>query len=168
MRLGVVIDRTMQIELLVKYSTLNLFITLIPPLFLAALCILGICWMKPSSSPQHQDGRRKKLGIPDHPEDDLSSPLAYWKSSSHIKVIRSYPFSRQLKKEISQISRRHGLLVQGQNRYYGKQMTLAYEQIGDTIRLTILSTDNRCLKKLLSAFPHTTTINSKDGDTLDG
>ncbi len=159
---------TMQIDLLVKYSVLNLCITLIPPLFLAALCLLGICWMKPSSSSRHRDGHREKLGIPDYPEGELSSSLAYWKSSPHVKVIRSYPFSRQLRAEISQISLRHGLLVQGHDRYYGKQMALACEQIGGTLRLTILSSDNQRLKNLLSAFPHNANNNSEDGDTFDG
>jgi hypothetical protein len=156
---------SIQIELLVKYSTLNLFITLVPPLFLAGLCLLGICWMKNPASTQRHKSNMERERISHPSSGELSSSLAYWKSSNQVRVTRSYPFSKEIKTRISQISHNQGMVAQGPNRFYGKQIALAYEQIGNRLHLTILSSNNQLLQNLLSVFPDIVNEDSEEGES---
>jgi hypothetical protein len=147
----------------VRYSPLNFLVTLVPPVMLAGLCVLGLSWT------------RKPRGVRRRPIDDeaipmervsgSASPLAYWGPRRGATAVQCYPYSRQLEHQIARLCERFGLQSRGPGRFYGNNGVVVYERQRDALRVTIMTTSDRVLERLLAALPDEVESSANGGDS---
>jgi hypothetical protein len=136
---------TKQITIQVNYSLLNFTITLLPPIFLFSLILLGICWQRSSRRRFISSSPPRFREYQDNP-----STLEYPGSYTRERMVKSYPFSEQQESRIIQVSRRFGLSKQGKRRFSNDHAVLAYKRQGNNLHVVILGTDKRHLRQLVA------------------
>lgn len=147
----------------VRYSQLNFAITLVPPVLLAGLCVLGLFWMK---KPGHV--RRQPVDEEIIPTEGLARPassLAYYGSRGGVTVVQSYPYSRELENQIARVSERLGLQPRGPGRFYGSNGVLVCEPRREVLRVTMMATNRRLVQRVLAELPEGVESSADSGDS---
>jgi len=147
----------------VRYSQFNFLMTLVPPVLLAALCVLGLFWMrKPSHSRRRLVDREV---IPTEGVVESASSLAYWGSRRSVTVVQSYPYSRELENRIARVSERFGLQSRGPGRFYGDNGVLVCERQREALRVTMMATNRRLVQRVLADLPDETESSANGDDS---
>lgn len=147
----------------VRYSQFNFLMTLVPPVLLAALCVLGLFWMR---KPSH--ARRRLVDsevIPTEGVVESASSLAYWGSRRSVTVVQSYPYSRELENRIARVSERFGLQSRGPGRFYSDNGVLVCERQREALRVTIMATNRRLVQRVLADLPDETESSANGDDS---
>jgi hypothetical protein len=150
----------------VRYSQLNFLITLVPPVLLAGLCVLGLFWTR---KPSHV--RRRLVDrevIPTEGVVGSASSLAYWGSRRGVTVVQSYPYSRELENRIARVSERFGLQSRGPGRFYGDNGVLVCERRREALRVTMMATNRRLVQRVLADLPDGMEPSANVGDSAHG
>jgi hypothetical protein len=146
----------------IRYSPLNFLITLVPPVILAGLCILGLFWMTKPGGVRRRPADSEAIA-PEEASGTVSA-LAYWGSRRGAAVVQSYPYSQQLENQIAGLSKRLGLRPRGPGRFYGNNNIVAYERQNDALRVTVMATSKRVLQRVLADLPDGVESRSDGGD----
>jgi hypothetical protein len=150
----------------VRYSQLNFLITLVPPVLLAGLCVLGLFWMR---NPRHV--RRRPVDrevIPPEGVVGSASSLAYWGSRRGVTVVQSYPYSRELQNQVARVSQRFGLQSRGPGRFYGDNGVLVCERRRKALRVTVIAANRRLMQRVLADLPEGIEPSTNGGDSAHG
>lgn len=151
-----------EVVIFIAYSAINLAITLLPPIFLLSLCIIGVCWMrKGKKSQQSQQPPLLTTLIP----TGADSRDMGWGVTPETEGVQAIPFNPQVRRQLAQAAQKLGLTSAGVNRYTNDRVVLAWEKKGQEIHLVVQANNSQLVQRLLHLLTDDLQSPASEGDT---
>ncbi|MFX1581034.1 MAG: M28 family peptidase [Promethearchaeota archaeon] len=146
----------------VGYSTVNTILTLLPPAFLIALCIIGICWLRNGKRSQHQNqantSQSPRFVLP----GDQGMQI-HWGTSKD-DAEHQFRLTPQIKHELAQVIQKLELTKSGKNRYSNDRVVLAWEKKGQELHILLQGNNRELIQPLFKILSESTFTQKEAGD----
>jgi hypothetical protein len=150
----------------VGQSTTNLILSLLPPVFLLGLCVLGIFWLRNGkrSKKHHQlSSYSPTIIIPQQKE----AMQIHWGATARETRPQRLPLDSSGMQQLLHVIQTLGLTRKKPNHYANDRVVLAWEKKGRELHIVLQGENTHLLQRLFTLLSETTLSQHQEGTTND-
>ncbi|MFX1540047.1 MAG: hypothetical protein ACFFBX_04635, partial [Promethearchaeota archaeon] len=150
-------------QLFIAYSTINLIITLFPPIFLISLCIIGIIWMRNGKRTQSHPRSQSSPSSLFFPAS-TNSPEIKWESSSDATEHQLNILTPEVHRQLIQAMKEFGLYKAETKERPKNRMVLTWEKNGNELHIRLKGKNPELVNQLFRIFSKELNSKTTEGD----
>lgn len=150
-------------QLFIAYSTINLIITLFPPIFLITLCIIGIIWMRNGKRTQSHPPSQSSPSSLFFPASTNSHEIK-WESSTDATEHQLNILTPGVQRQLIQAMKEFGLYKAETRERTKNRVILTWEKNGNELHIRLKGKNPELVNQLFRIFSKELNSKTTEGD----